>query len=184
MNNPELWDILVDSDTYRVFDPKGPSRTIEFVKMFSSNEPLLDSWEIPDLGLFKYEGEEKKPLADFMSGFDIMTISSNAMKILKKTVEKDVDFLPLRTEAGPYYALHVKVIDCLDKERSIVERARDESIIGVDKYAFDWDVLKNVNMFRVKELGLSRLLVSDIFKRTYEKNKLNGLIFYPVHLVE
>jgi len=54
----------------------------------------------------------------------------------------------------------------------------------VTKYAFRWEQLEGIHIFRLPELGTSRLFVSDEFKRKVEENGLTGLLFYPVPLVE
>ena len=185
MGNYVIWDIMIDSNTYRVFDLGRPSSVIEFSEMFASNKLLENSWEIPHLSLFQYEGEEDKPLADFMSGFDAPVVSKKATEILRPVVKQSVEFLPVQTEVGDYFALNIRFLNCLDVAHSIVERAKsDGSVIGVDKYAFYEDRLKDVCMFRVPELGLSRLFVLDRFKKIYEQSNLTGLIFYPIPLVE
>ncbi len=179
------WEIFVDSNTYRVFDLYKLSRNLELLDMFSSNRTLLSSWEIIDLKLFdKEEGEDKKPLADFMGGFDVPTINAKAMELMKRTIENDVEFLPLKTEAGPYFALNVKYINCLDIDNSVLKRARDGSILWVEKYALKWNKMKDINMFRIKELGLTELFVSDIFKKIYDENNLRGLIYKPVPFID
>ncbi len=186
MKKDVLWDVMIDSNIYRTFDPGDYlSQTVQFSDMFQSNQLLLDSWEIPNLKLFRYEGEEQKPLADFMSGFDVPSVRKEATEVIRPLVEGTVEFLPLETEIGNYFALHVKFLDCLDASRSVVERAEEDgSIIGVDRYAFHWDRLRDAHMFRIPEQGLSRLFVSASFKSIYEENKWTGLLFYPVPITE
>jgi len=175
----------VDGNTYRSFISRGPSQIIEYVDMFKSNNPLIDSWEVPDFKTYQELGEEKKPIADFMGGFGIgPAVSFKAMDILRNLLEKDVELLPIKTEVGPYFALHVKLLDCLDRGQSKVRLARDGSIIDVDIYALYWEILKNVNIFRINEIGLSMLFVSDAFKNKCDENNLKGLIFYPVTIEE
>jgi hypothetical protein len=119
-----------------------------------------------------------------MSGFDVPTASAKAVEVFRPILEPYVEFLPLRTEVGDYFALNVEFLDCLDVIHSVIKRAEsDGSIMGVDKYAFFQDRIEDVHMFRVTELGLSRLLVSNSFREVYEKNNLKGLLFYPVPLV-
>lgn len=185
MSDYALWDIMIDSNTYRAFDPGDSPSTIEFLEMFTSNKPLRDSWEILRLKLFRYEGEDEKPLADFMSGFDVPTASAKAVEVFRPLLEQYVEFLLLRTEVGDYFALNVEFLDCLDVIHSVIKRAEsDGSIIGVDKYAFYQDRIADVHMFRVAELGLNRLFVSNRFREVYEKNKFKGLLYYPVPLVD
>ena len=57
-------------------------------------------------------------------------------------------------------------------------------IMEVEKYTFHRDHLGEINIFRLQQLGLSRLFVSDEYKRVVEANGLSGLRFYPVPLAE
>jgi hypothetical protein len=178
-----LWDIFVDSNKYRVFDIYNLSLNLEFLELFSSNKALSDSWKVINLKLYnKEKGEDKKPLADFMGGFDIPAISLKAREIMKDSLDNSVEFLPLKTEAGPYFALNVKYLNCLVIDSSIIKRARDGSFLWVEKYVFRWEMLKNVNIFRVTELGLTKLFISAKFKEVYETSYLTGLKFNPVLL--
>jgi hypothetical protein len=96
-----------------------------------------------------------------------------------------VEFLPFETPVGPYYGLHVQYVDCLDISLAEVIRFQSSGrIIEVTKYAFYWEKPEGVHIFRLPELGLSRLFVSDEFKQVVEENGLTGLLFYPVLLAE
>ena len=184
MDNFILWNVMEDSDTYRAFVLAERSRILEVSEMFASTKQLADSWTPLDLDLFDEAGEESKHVADFMGAPFTPVLSVNGCKILRNLLEKNVEFLPLKTPVNEYYAINVRPIDCLDVPNSIVERAsRTNRIISVRKYAFRWEQIVSVHMFRIKEYGVNKLFVSNEFRKTYEENYLTGLIFYPVSLV-
>lgn len=185
----QLWTILDNGSEYRSF--VGPFifqghevDGLEQVKLFNGNKNLLKDWIPPKLRLFRDKGENKKPIANFMGGFIEISIDEKALSILKSLIENNVELLPLDTEIGTYYGLHVREVDCLDKSRSLVKKFRNsDRVMRVEKYAFLMDKLDGIHIFRVVELGGSRLFVSGEFKKIIEENNLTGLIFYPVPIV-
>lgn len=190
-----FWDVLLDCNKYRLFahdlDAEGPARSLEFNEMLKTTRQFGENWHPLRLELWegepgKRKKEERKPNADFMgTGLLLDAISGRAKSLLESLIVNQVEFLLLETPVRPYYGLHVKYVDCLDAKHSAVVRFKSSGrIMEVEKYAFHWDRLEGVNIFRLPELGLSRLFVSDEFKRIVEDNGLTGLEFYPIPLVE
>ncbi len=136
----------------------------------------------PNVALFDYEetDEEHKPLGDFV-GFIELAVNTRARSILEPLISQSVEFLPVNIDIGSYYELNVDWIDCLDISSSVVIRFRDGGIMDVEQYAFNWEHLRDINMFHIKELRSSKLFVSNTFRRVVEANDLRGLIFYPVN---
>lgn len=187
-----FWDVLVDCNKYRMFCTQLPvNESLELDEKLKTY-PFPDDWVQLPLKLWEGEKgkkreEKKKPLADFMAtGLLLDAISPRGRILLEPLITKQVEFLPFETPVGPYYGLHVKYVDCLDVSRVVGERFDDGRImaVGIEKYAFHWERLEGIHIFRVPELGLSRLFVSDEFKRVVEENGLTGLLFYPVPLVD
>ncbi len=185
-----FWRVLVDSNTYRVFECSLSTEAwFYWNDLLKKGEPLGDRWRPMKLRFWEGEGEEKeverrKPVADF-SGTTLMPLASaRARAIIEPLVQGQVEFLPCETPVGPYYGLHVRYVDCLDTSRARVKRFSNGRILDVIAYAFHWERLENVHIFRIPELNLSRLFVSDEFKRLVEAHHLTGLLFYPVPMVE
>lgn len=184
-----FWDVLVDSNTYRIFTTGWTaSKGVEFDKIFKSDKKFGHGWESINLALWEGEypkKEKKKPLADFMnSGLIIDAVSQHGKDILEPLVGEQVEFLPLETPFTPYYGLHVKHVNCLDLSKISAKYFSDGRVMRVEQYAFYWEKLEGIHIFRLPELGLSRLFVSDEFKQIVEENALTGLMFYPVPLVD
>lgn len=184
-----FWDVILDSNTYRTFTTGWEvDKRLESHDVFKSGQKLGSSWHPIKLELWKGEDakkEERKPVADFMnSGLAIKVVSQSAKDVLETLISEQVEFLPFDTPVGMYYGLHVNYVDCLDLPKITAKYFSDGRVMRVVKYAFHWEKLANKHIFRLPELRLSRLFVSDDFKQTVEKNKLTGLMFYPIPLVD
>jgi len=192
MNMKRLfWDVLIDSNTYRTFETGLDTETYFAVKeMLKSGASFHEQWNPMKVQLWEGDKgykrkEKKKPVADFMSTTLMPLVSLRGRKKIETLIANRVEFLPFETPVGPYYGLHVRYVDCLDIERAEVLRYKSSGrVMEVTKYAFRWERLEGIHIFRLPELGTSRLFVSDEFKRKVEENGLTGLLFYPVPLVE
>ncbi|MFN3394908.1 MAG: imm11 family protein [Candidatus Thermochlorobacter sp.] len=186
-----FWDVLVDTNTYRVFKKLlSTEESLEWMNTLEKGNPMGKSW-IP-LKLQFWEGdrgykraEKKKPVADFTETLAMPLVNLRGREKIEPLIATQVEFLPFETPVGPYYGLHVKYVDCLDVDRAKVVRFKSSGrIMEVEKYAFHWERLEGIHIFHLPELVHSRLFVSDEFKRVVEENGLTGLLFYPVPLVE
>lgn len=183
-----FWDIIADSNTYRVFTTGWHvKKSLEFDKILKSTDKFGHRWSPIQLELWEAEypeQEKKKPVADFMTcGLAIKVMSQNAKDSLEFLLSSQVELLPFQTPVGSYYGLHVNYVDCLDLPRVTAKYFSDGRVMRVERYAFYWKKLENIHIFRLPELGLSRLFVSDEFKQIVEKKGLTGLEFYPVQLL-
>ncbi len=186
-----FWDVLVNCNEYRMFRTQLPVDVSLGLDERLKTYPFPDKWELLSLELWEGEKgkkreEKRKPVADFMAtGLLMDAISPRARILLEPLITTQVEFLPVETPVGPYYGLHVKYVDCLDVDHAEVVRFKSSGrIMEVIKYAFYWERLEDIHIFRLPELGLSRLFVSDEFKRVVEENGLTGLLFYPVPLAD
>ncbi len=186
-----FWDVMADADTYRVFETLlSPEEDLELIDMLKKGMHFGESWK--PLPLRFWEGdkgykrkEKQKPVADFGEITLMPIVSLRGREVIESLTGNQVEFLPFETPTGHYYGLHVQYVDCLDVARAEVIRFKSSGrIMEVTKYAFHWNRLENIHIFRLPELGLSRLFVSDEFKQLVETHGLTGLLFYPVPLVE
>jgi len=186
-----FWDVIADTDTYRVFETLlSPEEDLDLIDILKKGIPFGEKWKL--LPLRFWEGdkgymrkEKRKPVADFTQITLMPLISLRGRAVIEPLTGNQVEFLPFETPVSLYYGLHVQYVDCLDAARAEAIHFKSSGrIMEVTKYAFHWDRLKNMHIFRLPELGLSRLFVSDAFKQVVEENRLTGLLFYPVPLVE
>jgi len=188
-----FWDVLIDSNTYRTFETGLDTEGYFKIKeMLRSGESVYEQWQTMKVQLWEGDKgykrkEKKKPVADFMSTTLMPLISLRGREKIEPLIANQVEFLPFETSVGPYYGLHIKYVDCLDEELSQVDYLYPEEkreIYSVSKYAFYWEKLQNVHIFRLPNVIHTSFFVSDEFRRVVEENGLTGLLFYPVPLVE
>jgi hypothetical protein len=177
----KFWDIYADSKTYRSFIG---IKSLDLLYKFRDGKVNLGNWKVLYQSLYWEEGEDNKPISDFMSGIEtIISASERARNIIKPIVNTQVEFLPINTEIGNYYAMNVKEIDCLDKKKSLIRYFDDgKRILHVVNYAFYMARIEGINIFRIKGVGLRVLVVNNDFKNFIEHEKLSGLIFLPLHI--
>lgn len=180
-----IWSILEASNDYRSFHVENYAESIVLRNVLRANKRCLPDWKPIKVSLYESpeENEEVKPLGDFVGMADT-AISHKAKLVLEGLIDNTVEFLPLDFGPEKYYVLNVDWVDCLDTVHSEVECFRSGRIMKVLRYAFKWDKLENIHMFYITDLRNSTLFVSDLFKKKVEAERLTGLIFYPVPLVE
>ena len=176
--------MVPDPDTYRslvIFDT--PVAGWEIQEQFRSGESVVDSWTPIPVRLFEEEGEEPKPLGDFPSLFAGVppVFSKKALDVLTPLIGDSIEALPLAGVGDDFCVINVEVVDCLDQQRSKYERFESSGRIAyITRYVFRENCLENKHIFRIPELPLSAVFVSDAFKALVEVNDLQGLIFERV----
>jgi len=181
-----FWIIRKDSNRYRSFGYCS-SDWMNYSDIMNDNRLIGNEWNPPKLSLFtdiEHVGrEEKLPIADFMNGLVILSISEKAELILHSLLEDQVELLQLETEIGKYYELNIRRISCLDEEKCVLRRpSSGKGILYVERYAFNMDNILGRNIFLSTELGFTVCFVSDTLKIIVEKNSLSGLIFSTIPL--
>ncbi len=182
-----FWDVLVDCNNFRMFRTNlSAKESLALSEQLKARDWIGEKWKTIRAQLAKEKSERAKPIADFIAiDLDLVAMSGRAKVCLEGLVNGQMEFLPVETPIGMYYCMHVRYVDCLDVGRAEVLRYKSSGrIMEVTKYAFHWERLEGIHIFRLLELGPARLFVSDEFKRLVEENGLTGLLFYPVPLVE
>lgn len=185
-----IWRIMADPNRYRSFDSTDitPSQSVDLTQKFRSGQALGADWTTFRVKLFEYESEEsqeEKPIGDFPSfaGIVPLFISALALKILHPLIKNNVEVLNVLTDIGTFYALNVFTCNCLDQTKSVFVRFDDGGIMRVERYAFRPGSLEGKHIFRIPEVW-SNTFVDEAFKQTVEENRLEGLVFYQVPMVE
>ncbi len=185
-----FWDVLIDCNNFRMFRRKlsteaALEEALALLEQLKSRDWIGEKWKIIRAQLAREKSERAKPVADFIAiDLALDAMSERAKACLEDLVSGQIEFLPVETPIGRYYCMHVRYVDCLDTSSVQAKYFDDGRILRVIKYAFRWERLEGIHIFRLPELGTSRLFVSDEFKRKVEENGLTGLLFYPVPLVE
>ncbi len=111
----------------------------------------------------------------------VPVFDERALEAIGPTTENFVEILPLshnEPDLAKIYAIHVlPILDCLDFNRADVRRFNDGRLMSVWKYAFLEEVIGETPIFRIKDLVLNYVFVSDIFKDAVDVAELKGLLF-------
>lgn len=140
---------------------------------------LLEKWSSSEIHV---EESPKGIAGDFPPlTASAIVCSERAANILRPMLNSSAELLPLKGNKEKYFLINVTcVIDCLDMERSILQRfASSNRIMRVLHYAWKSDCLGNTEIFKLPEFVRSYHFVTDKFKQVVESHNLRGLTFLP-----
>lgn len=110
--------------------------------------------------------------------------------ILKPTAVKEMDFFlfkdcelfPLGCEGAQLMIVNpIHLVDALDEERSTVRRLAPQGRIWrIDKYEFHPERIQGLHIFKISNLRVSSVYVSDAFVARWKEAGLKGMEFNPV----
>ena len=149
---------------------------IDYFQRHFIGRSMVDDWKPP---LLRISGGSKR-VRDFVSWMlSAPAISEKARCALKDLIEPYAEILPLIELRGkPYWAVNVlKVVDCLDRERSEISYSPDDGrILNVWKYVFREERLESVPIFKVAG-DLGQVFVTRSFVDAVIANSLRGAAF-------
>ena len=164
---------ICDSNIYHslAIDPTLPvDWTIQF-----DGRRIGDSWQPVSARL--YEIEEEGDFPSFEGHLPVMTES--VWQQLEPLIGNYVEALPISLtspiETTLYLINITNVLDCLNKQESVIKYFTGDQIMIVDHHVFDESVISDQPIFRIKDYEIGRAFVSDIFRETVESAGLKGL---------
>ena len=170
----KIYKYRPDSDTYNSLHNLGD------FSAFYVTKPLASGWEPP----YREEDRTVGKVGDFPSLIGgVPVFSLRAWEVLRPLIDNTVEALPLETDGGRYYMIHVlDHVEALDYSRAEVTRFSEGGVMYVDSYAFKPGLLRGKHMFKLPETARSDVYVSETFKSLVEKAGLEGLAL--VYLAE
>lgn len=193
MNKDNYWIVRLDPENYRVFT-KGANvqRSTDLLNLLRSGKSLPEIWDPVFLNLYQGDEQENedvvreknKPVPDFAAGMLGFSVNEKTYSIIKPLISNQVTFLPLNTEVGFYYELDIQEINCVDTENSEKALFSDGKIMRIIQYKFYEDKLEGKHIFKSSDAMLMPIFVSNEFKELVEKNRLTGLTFHPIPLID
>lgn len=163
------------------------------VDLFDNLEPV-NSWPIEKYQSFdgrkhkkdwieekvqRMEPWKKLELGD-APGFEIPVFSGRAVNCLASLIQDYVEFLPLESEEGDFYAINITNVlkNAVDYDKSKIIRFSSGRVMTIDEYYFDETVIKNNPIFKIEELKMgSAQFVTEEFVKLVEENNLSGFCF-------
>lgn len=148
----------------------------------------IKDWEIFK---FEYDSTEGDIMSDYVANIYGWLLVSNTFHelLLKSPLRANLQFLPVEivdvisgSTNATYKVVNIlDIIDAIDLEHSKYDvfKLDGKNIITVEKYALKENMVKNYDIFRLKNDTIP-IFVSEKIKKIIEKNKLKGFVFQEV----
>jgi hypothetical protein len=141
--------------------------------------PLSNYWKplaVRILYLYDDEEDKSRPASDTPGlASHIPVFSERAVRSLNDLLRPYGEFLPLKCNQGKYFAFNVTcVIDALDEDKSDIVRFDTGRILDIKKYVFNMDKIGSIPIFKLQQIPLVRVFVTDGFARQIEAAGLTG----------
>lgn len=151
-----------------------------------SDAPLQQTWK--PLTCHSYD-DNPSEVGDFASVSNyrkVPMLSERAWKALQPVIGEVCEALPvLHPFKKNFFLVHVlNTVDALNAFESEVERrsADDQRIRNVLRYAFRYDLIEGMHIFKLPNKSGGSLIVDDVFRTVVEANGLRGLRFRELPL--
>jgi hypothetical protein len=146
--------------------------------------PQKNSWNKPKVEVIRdNEANLNLPASDFPSlASHVPVFSQQAIMILNGLLKDNGEILPLSCQKGAYFAFNVtRVVDALDQSSSIVKRFKSSGrIMDIVEHKYYKDKLSNLTIFKIPQVSLMNVYVTDHFVRIVQSNSLKGFEFQKV----
>ncbi|GAA4737608.1 imm11 family protein [Flavisolibacter ginsenosidimutans] len=174
-----VWSLVAATDytEFHFLEEKDRSFFQETVtNCFEKLNSVMSSWR----PLYMFRGEPKKHPDFFeIDATSVIAISQKAVDRLKQFLEKDIELLPLETDAGRYYVLNVmNIVDCLNKNESVYTSTNNGLIAAYTSLEFIQEKIADNVIFKIPELPYHTFITDEIQDRC-ETEKVKGLMFDP-----
>lgn len=168
----KVWILDCDVNNYNSLKFKN-GFDLDLIHSFQG-ESKKDTWRSP-----KFERMNNRPFSNSPGlSSHIPVMDEEAVNVLNRMIEENAELLPLDCPCGTFFAVNVvRVLDCLDLNKSEFKSFSDGRIMRMIKYSFFEEKINEINLFKVKGLELKRPFVSDRFKKAVEDNHLKGFVF-------
>lgn len=172
----KIWELELDYDKYDNLKPV-VKWSWEETRSFDGREKV-STWE--PIEVERLEPEKGLDLADNMwLSTPVPAFSDKAKQLVEGLLGDTVEFLPTISKEGTFWLVNVTtVLNCVDYEKSeIVRFPFSERIMDIPRFVFREEVVKGVDMFKIKDKPLRFPFVSDRFKELVESSGLTGFGF-------
>ena|SRR5687768_14373951 len=121
--------------------------------------------------------------ADFpWLGSHVLVMRRRATEVLAELLNEYGELLPLECADAELWAYNVcRVVDALDEERAKIARFPGTGrIMSVERYAFRPEQVDGHLLFKLRQLPLGPIVVSDAFVQLVRSRQLVGLDFQAI----
>lgn len=140
-----------------------------------------------------YDNGNKRVITDYVpNDLSWFIVTDKLKSIIESMKNNKVQYLPIRARSkdeSEVLDLHLvnicNIVDALDLENSkysVHEIDENEKMISVQKYAIKGSVIKDIDLFRLKDHYMS-IFISEKLKKAMEKNGITGCDYLEVKVV-
>lgn len=149
--------------------------------------PFGSSWRPLEVEICRENNDDRKYLkGDFpyTIGFGpSLVLSNRALYVLEPLLKNNGELLPLKYSDGDYTLFNPTcLVEALNFEQSDIVYFSTGRILNVQRYVFDAEKIPSNTIFKIAQIPLLDIFVTEHFKLAVENNNLEGLLFKPVEL--
>lgn len=159
----------------------GDAGTQDFASLFHDDKPLSATWASPPVVYL----EKNKPAGDFpyFWGANCPVFTPRSLRALRDLIAPFGEFLPLSSKDGEFTAFKVlHFLDALDLEHSDIkwvpqprrELGLPKLVEKIRRFVFHEAKLEGEVIFRIPQLPLGQVFVTDVFAKHLRKSGLKG----------
>lgn len=175
-----IWSIDYWVKGYYSLLPINKDKWYQLGKQLRRNptENIGDKWLLLSCKFYESLYESKR-LGNFLHSSNGLVLDQKAAQLFQAWVAPSIELLPLKTDHGDFYLLHVlDIIDCIDYKRSeIIYYQSTGRLAGIPKRVFRKELIAGKHIFMLPEDGMPNIYISDEFKKAIEDNGLEGVKF-------
>jgi len=171
----KVYTLRADVGKYRGLYYKNADDVVDFNRRFDGN-PMKKNWRGQEKFAFI---PRRLPKGDTPGlSTHIPVFNSKAVKVLADLLQSNGEFLPITCDGKDFFVFNVtRVIDALDEANCELKLFSDGGIMDIVRYAFFYEKLAGVNIFKIPQAVLMDVFVTDPFVDRVKGAGLKGFEF-------
>ena len=148
---------------------------MEFARRFDGT-PMKSAWKVRESFSFVPRLMPKGDCPNF--GTHVPVFNPRSVEILADLLEGNGELLPIRCDGEDYFLFNVtRVVDALDQQNSDLDLFDDGDILEIDRHVFIPEKLPSLSIFKIPQMVLADVFVTDPFVDRVESAGLKGFDF-------
>ena len=171
---------ILDADVneYRGLYYTNDDDVLEFKRRFNG-KPMREAWTAEDRFAFVPRRLRQGDTPGLST--HIPVFSAKAVDVLADFLEPNGELFPITCGGQRFFAFNVtRVVDALDEQNCEVVRFSSGRLMTVDRFSFFEDKLFGITVFKIPQLVLMDVFVTDPFVESVQTAKLKGFKFRRV----
>ena len=132
---------------------------------------------------------EDVPEGDFPSFEPMLVFTRQALDALRDLLDPNGEFLPLESHVREFHAYKVlRFVDGLDLEQSVIDwwpqlkkdAGKPRVVRDVKRFVFHDSAIADATIFKVPQMSMSHVFVTDSFVQRVNDARLTGFLFHQL----